>query len=85
MKYKGFLIKPSYTPGSHYRMPNDGSIIDRKPTSKDVEYYEIFDPMENDNRFMACDSIAECKQEIDSVLLKMNMKDNKQESWDKLS
>lgn len=83
MKYKGFNITPFYHVGSTYRLVN-GRRIDRKPTSKDIAYYEIYDPMENNRRHGAEFTIKECKQRIDEMLKEMGMKDNTQESWDKL-
>ena len=84
MKYKGFEIEPSYFVGSTFVITKDDQVKDRKPTRKDVEYYEVFDPMENGKRSFAEDDIKTCKQEIDRILGIMGMKDNKPETWAKL-
>ncbi len=84
MKYKGFVISPSYFIGGTFRITKDGRVINRKPTNKDIEYYEIFDPMENMNRWGAEFTISDCKTAINEVLSLMNMKDNTPSSWAKL-
>ena len=84
MRYKGFIITPVYVIGSDFKVLSDGRIKDRKPTSKDIEYYEILDPVDNMDRWIAENTIAECKTTIDDFLAKVNMKDNTKASWDKL-
>ena len=84
MEYKGFTITPSYVTGSDYRINKHGQTVDRNPTNKDIEYYELFDPMDNDSRFGAEYTIKECKQRIDDLLISIGMKDNKQATWDKI-
>lgn len=76
MKYKGFVIIPSYLTGSTFTISNTGIVKDRKPTSKDIEYYEIFDPLEGMNRWGAEYSISECKQTIRNYLSKVGLKTN---------
>ena len=83
MKYKGFIIEPSYYIGSDFTIKND-AVIPRKPTSKDIEYYNILDPMENMRKYCAENSIAECKAEIDRLLQVLNMKSNTPAEWAKL-
>ena len=95
MKFKGFVIVPVYSIDAHFRSNKSGDFmynyrefgtdpIPRRPTAKDIEYYEILDPMEDMSVFMACDTIAECKYEIKDILHKMNMKSNLPSEWDKL-
>lgn len=84
MKYKGFIISPVYAIGSDMRELACGRIVGRKPTSKDIEYYEILDPMEDMSRWIAEKTIPECKETIDSFLAKVGMKDNTKASWDLL-
>lgn len=84
MKYKGFEIQPSYYVGTNFRVLADGRCVDRKPTKQDVEYYEVFDPMENGRRFFAENDVQTCKDEIDRILGEMGMPDNTPESWAKL-
>mgnify|MGYP003349282036 CR=1 FL=1 len=84
MKYKGFIIEPVYSVCADWRLTKDGQVVDRKPTASDIEYYEVIDPMDNDSRFFAENTIKECKAEIDRILKVIGMKDNTKESWDKL-
>lgn len=83
MKYKGFIIEPSYYVGSDFTIKN-GKVIPRKPTKKDIEYYNILDPMEGMKKYCAENTIQECKDEIDRLLLKLNMKSNSPSEWAKL-
>lgn len=85
MKYKGFIIEPSYYVGSDFTISKHGEIKPRKPTTKDIEYYNILDPMENMRRYCAEDTIRQCKKEIDRLLSVLNMKDNPPASWAKLN
>jgi hypothetical protein len=71
MKYRGFIITPSYVVGSTFRIKTDGSVVDRKPTSKDVEYYEIYEKDDPNNQFGCEFSIKEAKEWIDYVLKKV--------------
>lgn len=85
MNYKGFVIEPVYRVGSTFRiLPND-RCVDRKPTSKDIEYYRVIDPMTNDFQAFGEDSITGCKQEIDRVLHNIGMKSNLPKEWTKLN
>ena len=83
MKYKGFIIEPHYTVGSDFTIKN-GEVVSRKPTKNDIEYYNIFDPMENMCKYCAENTIAECKAEIDRLLKVLNMKSNTAGEWSKL-
>lgn len=83
MKYKGFVIEPSYYVGSDFTIKN-GKVIPRKQTVKDIEYYNILDPMENMRKYCAENTIAECKSEIDRLLQVLNMKSNAPREWAKL-
>lgn len=85
MRYKGFIIEPSYYVGSDFTIDNNGQIKTRKPTSKDIEYYNILDPMENMRRYCAEYTIQECKKEIDRLLNVLGMKDNSPAEWAKLN
>jgi len=84
MKYKGFVIKPSYFCGSDFTITKLNTVRNRKPTTKDIEYYEVFDPNENMDRWVFGDSIKDCKEQIDSFLKKANMKSNLPSEWAKL-
>lgn len=84
MKYKGFVIEPYYSVGSQIREFASGVMVDRKPTQKDIEGYNILDPMENGNRWGAENTISECKETIDRLLEKMGMKSNLPKEWAKL-
>lgn len=84
MKYRGFVLQPEYFIGSDYRVLADGRVVDRKPTRKDIEYYEILDPMENMDRHGAENTIAECKSRIDALLKVCGMESNSKECWDKI-
>lgn len=70
MKYRGFVIQAVYLCGSDFTVKDDGRVVNRKPTSKDVDYYEILDPDNYVDRWIAEDTIAECKRTIDAFLLK---------------
>ncbi len=83
MRYRGFVIEPSYFVGSDFTLKN-GQVIPRKPTKNDVEYYNILDPMENMRKYCAENTIAECKAEIDRLLQVLNMKSNAPSEWAKL-
>jgi hypothetical protein len=84
MRYKGFIIKPVYSIGSTFTITKNNTIRNRRPKKEDIEYYEILDPMEDNNRWIAEDTVAECKESIDNFLKKVGMKDNLKKSWDKL-
>lgn len=84
MKYKGFIISPVYSICADWDINKNGLIYSKRPKVKDIEYYEILDPMENGRRYCAENSIAECKAEIDRLLVILNMKDNTPASWVKL-
>lgn len=84
MKYKGFIISPVYYVTAGWDIDKNGAVYDKKKTAKDIEYYEILDPMENGKRYCAENSIAECKAEIDRLLSVLGMKDNTPASWAKL-
>jgi hypothetical protein len=84
MKYKGFVIQPVYSICADWSLNKHGQVVSRKPKSSDIECYEVIDPMENDRRFFAESTIAECKSEIDRMLKEWKMKDNTKESWNLL-
>lgn len=76
MKYKGFVIEPSYLTGSDFKITKNGILKERKPTSKDIEYYVIYDPINNMNKWIVEFTIKECKQTIDEFLTKTGMRSN---------
>ena len=82
MKYKGFDIRPHYSMCADWDLDENDQVVGRTPKEEDVEWYDIFDPMRNDERWISCDTIEECKVCIDRYLLKVDMKDNTQSSWD---
>lgn len=82
MKYKGFVIQP--VPLLDYKPDPKSLSGEWKAVKVGVEYYEILDPIENDKRLWAEDTIQECKRGIDELLVKLSMKDNTKKSWDKL-
>lgn len=84
MKYKGFDIEPVYLAGADFKLTKEGSVVSKTPKSCDIEYYVVRDPIEGGKRFFAENSIAECKKEIDRILVKLGMKDNTKKSWDLL-
>lgn len=84
MKYKGFIISPVYSICADWKLDKHNTVVPKKKTAKDIEYYEILDPMEDDKRYCAENSISECKAEIDRLLIVLNMKDNTPTSWPKL-
>ena len=43
MRYKKYTIEPVYAIGSDLRELKDDSLVDRKPTNKDIEYYLVLD------------------------------------------
>lgn len=83
MKYKGFIIEPSYYVGSDFTIKN-GKILPRKPTKKDIEYYNVLDPMEDMKKYCAENTIQECKDEIDRLLKVLGMNSNSPKDWAKL-
>ena len=84
MKYKGFNIKAYYSLCSDWKLDKNDRVVECEPTSQDIQWYDIFDPMCNGERWVSCDTIEECKVFIDSYLLKVNMKDNTLASWNKI-
>ena len=84
MKYRGFVLEPEYNCCAHFRLFEDGRVVDRKPTSKDIEWWNILDPMENMNRHEAEFDVHDCKKVIDSLLFKMGMESNLPKEWAKL-
>jgi len=84
MKYKGFIIEAVYN-GDTFRERKNGTWVERKPTYKDIEYYDVIDPMTPGSiRCMVFYTLQEAKTEILKLLAKMNMPDNSPKSWDKL-
>lgn len=75
MDYKGFTINPVYSIAADWKLDKNGSVVSRKPTSKDVECYCIFDPIENKDWIKEF-TIKECKETIDSFLTRNNLKKN---------
>ena len=65
--------------GSNFRIVK-GITVPRVPTKADIEYWEIYDPMER-RRHGAEDSLQECKDRIDALLQEMGMKDNLPDTW----
>ena len=84
MLYKGFIIEPVYSVCADWKLTSDDRIISRKPKSSDIEYYQVIDPVDNYRRYFAEFTIRECKLEINRILKVIGLKNNKQESWDKL-
>ena len=65
MQYKGYTISPVYFVGSDLRELKDGSLVPKKRTSKDIEYYEIYDPKFKDGAIWGSGlSVKECKEDI---------------------
>jgi hypothetical protein len=75
MKYKGFEIYPVYLTGSQWREDKHGQFHERKPTSKDIEYYTIYDPVEN-QEWISDFNVKQCKKHIDLFLEKVGEKKN---------
>lgn len=84
MKYRGFVLEPEYNCCAHFTILASGEVRDRKPTSKDIEWWNILDPMEGMKRHAACDDTHDCKHYIDSLLFKLNMDSNLPKDWAKL-
>lgn len=83
MKYRGFVIVPHFAVGSDFNIRN-GVVIARKPTKKDIEYYDILDPIEDMRKHCSEGSVAECKAEVDRLLSVLNMNSNSPSEWAKL-
>lgn len=71
MKYRKFTIEPVYTLCSDFRINRNGLVHDRKPTSKDVDCYQIY--CDEGKRWIVGDTIPECKQIIDDFLAKLEL------------
>ena len=84
LKHKGFDIKPSYSICADWKLSTLGEVVGCAPKKDDIEWYDIFDPMCNDERWISCDTIRECKMLIDSYLEDVGMKDNTLASWNKI-
>lgn len=82
MNYKGYKIVPHY--GICLKSDGFEGYVDRKPTSKDIEWYDVLDPMDNDKRAFAETDIKTCKAEIDRILGVIGMPDNKKATWEAL-
>ena len=84
INYKGFTIEPSFCIGSDFIILKDGTCKSRKQMSKDIEYWGIYDPMENNRRHGAEKTLKDCKERINNLLKEMGMEDNTLDSWKKL-
>lgn len=84
MRYKGFIINPVYSACADWRLDKHESVVAKGVKSSDIEYYEVLDPIDGGKRFFAENTIAECKSEIDRILVILGMKDNTKKSWDSL-
>jgi hypothetical protein len=73
MKYKGFEIEPIYHVGSTFTVKDSGEVVDRKPTSKDIAYYMIYD---QGKPWIPENTMAECKATINNFLTKYGWKTN---------
>ena len=81
MKYKGFIIVPVYFTGSTFKINKAGCVVERQPTRKDVEYYEVLDTMCGNGRFCADFTVEQCKTSINKVLGIMGMPANTPKYW----
>ena len=84
MRYKGFNIKAVYACGSDFNINKEGIESTRRPRRDDIEYYEVLDPMEDNNRWITCYTQKEAKRDIDKFLLSVGMKSNLKSEWKKL-
>lgn len=66
MRYKKYQINPIYFCGSDFTILKNGNIRTRKPTSKDIEYYEVLDPEEE--RVINVLDVKEGKELIDKFI-----------------
>ena len=82
MKYKGFIIES--VPLLDYKPDPESRSGQWKTVKVGIEYYQILDPMEGEERWIADSTIEKCKSHIDRFLKNSGMKDNKPESWLKL-
>jgi hypothetical protein len=73
MKYKGFEILPVYGLCADWKLDKNGNVVSKKPTAKDIDYYEILD---NGERWITGYSILECKNDINRLLTQLNVKTN---------
>ena len=80
--YRGFHIRPHYSLCADWDVDRQNRIVDREPIADDISWYEVLDPMQNDDVWFSCITEAECKRLIDVYLKKVKMKDNKQATWD---
>ena len=85
MKYKGFVIAPVYSMCADWKLDKNGTVVPKRKLKSDIEYYEILDPMQDNKRWIAENSVFDCRYEIDIFLRSAGMKDNSQKSWDLLS
>ena len=69
MKYKGWEILPEYHTGADFTINNDGRTRYRKPTTRDINYYVIYD--DDGKRWIAENTIGECKKTIDDFHQKL--------------
>lgn len=85
MRFKGFNIVPHYSVCADWKIAEStGGVVPKSKSSEDIEYYEILDPINNDNRWIAEFTISECKETINQWLMSVNMKDNSPKSWERL-
>lgn len=84
IKFKGFVIQRVYCAGSDFHVTDDGQIKPRRPSKEDIDYYEILDPMEGMKRWIAEDTLENCKVTINRFLFDVGMKSNVPREWAKL-
>ena len=84
MRYKGYVLEVTYVVGSTFRFLKDGRCVDRKPTSKDIEGYDIYDPFHPGGRAGGEATLKEAKARIDEDLLGTGLKNNTLKEWQKL-
>ncbi len=73
MKYKGFEIVACYNGCADWKLNQHGTVVPKRRTSKDIEWYQILD---NGREWIREFTIEECKRTIDDFLFKNGLKKN---------
>jgi len=66
MRYQGYTIEKEYHAGTDFKVLQDGRVIDRKPTNKDIAWY-VMTEIGSDSWADKLGSIKECKKEINRI------------------
>ena len=79
-RYKGYKISPVYAVGSDWDYTKEGVEKTRRRKKEDIEYFECYDPIEDNIQFV-CSTNDKAKRDIDDLLIKLGVPDNRPNTW----